>query len=66
MDAFGLSKRPQVPDKQMQSTNKLIGILQEFFYINTLDGHREFPEQAGEGKFVQVASGYRSSKSFGK
>ena len=27
-----------------------IAILHEFFYINTLGGHREFPGQLGEGK----------------
>ncbi|WP_341312610.1 peptidoglycan recognition family protein [Paraburkholderia sp. IMGN_8] len=50
LDTVGLSKRPQVPDKQKQSVSKFIDILREFFYINTLGGHREFPGQIGEGK----------------
>jgi len=50
LDTIGLNKRPQIPDKQKQSVHRFIGILQEFFYITTLGGHREFPGQLGEGK----------------
>ena len=49
-DAIGINKRPQVPEKQKQSLETFIAILREFFYINTLGGHREFPGQLGEGK----------------
>ncbi|SAL34266.1 hypothetical protein AWB68_01554 [Caballeronia choica] len=50
LDAIGVNKRPQVPEKQKQSLEAFIAILREFFYINTLGGHREFPGQLGEGK----------------
>jgi hypothetical protein len=50
LDAVGYGKRPVVPTAQMQSTEKVIGILREFFGITALGGHREFPDQAGDGK----------------
>ncbi|SAK64939.1 hypothetical protein AWB75_02990 [Caballeronia catudaia] len=50
LNTIGLNERPQVPDKQKQSAHRFIDILLEFFYINTLGGHREFPGQPGEGK----------------
>lgn len=49
-DAMGFNGRPQVLEKQKQSLGAFIAILREFFYINTLGGHREFPGQLGEGK----------------
>lgn len=49
-DAMGFKGRPRVPEKQKQSLEAFIVILREFFYINTLGGHREFPGQRGEGK----------------
>lgn len=50
LSAIGVSNRPQVPEKQQRSLTAFIAILREFFYINTLGGHREFPGQQAEGK----------------
>jgi hypothetical protein len=49
-DAIGFNERPQVAEKQKQSIEAFVTILREFFYIDTLGGHREFPGQLGEGK----------------
>lgn len=50
LNKIGLDPRPTVPDFQLQSLVKFVNILREFFYVNTIGGHREFPRQLGEGK----------------
>lgn len=50
LDAVGYEQRPTVPTAQRQSIEKFIPILCEFFEITALGGHREFPDQANEGK----------------
>lgn len=50
LDTIGFNERPQEPDKQKQTLEAFITILREFFYIDTLGGHREYPGQLGEGK----------------
>jgi hypothetical protein len=50
MHRMGFDPTPSVPEMQRQSIAKLINILCDLFYINTLGGHREFPGQLGEGK----------------
>ncbi|RZF27371.1 N-acetylmuramoyl-L-alanine amidase [Paraburkholderia sp. UYCP14C] len=47
---MGFDPTPSVPEIQRQSIAKFINILCDFFHINTLGGHREFPGQSGEGK----------------
>lgn len=50
LGAVGISA-PDLPPQQMATLNKFIPILQEFFKIKTLGGHREFPHQKdGAGK----------------
>ncbi|SAK99026.1 hypothetical protein AWB81_05661 [Caballeronia arationis] len=49
-DAIGFNERTRVPERQKQSLEAFIAILREFYYIDTLGGHREFPGQLGEGK----------------
>jgi hypothetical protein len=50
MQAIGFNETPKVPDVQNRSIARFISILQEFFHIHTLGGHREFPGQLSEGK----------------
>lgn len=50
LDSIGFKQRPQIPETQKNSLKTFIAILRDFFYINTLGGHREFPGQLGEGK----------------
>jgi hypothetical protein len=50
LDAIGFNEQPLPPVKQKQSLEAFIAILRDFFFINTLGGHREFPGQLGEGK----------------
>ncbi|BBU26309.1 N-acetylmuramoyl-L-alanine amidase [Burkholderia sp. THE68] len=47
---LGFSKRPKVPDAQVRSVQTFSAILRDFFHIDTLGGHREFPGQLNEGK----------------
>lgn len=47
---LGIGKRPTVPDIQIRSIETFSSILQDFFHIDTLGGHREFPGQLNEGK----------------
>lgn len=50
LSLMGLKQKPTVPEQQKSSLAALIGVLQEFFNITTLGGHREYPGQLGEGK----------------
>ncbi|TCF97916.1 N-acetylmuramoyl-L-alanine amidase [Paraburkholderia strydomiana] len=57
LDLMGLKQKPQVPENQKSSLATFIAILQDFFYITTLGGHREFPGQLGEGKICPGNAG---------
>lgn len=57
LNSLGLNSKPQVPLKQKASLESFIAILREFFYINTLGGHREYPGQLGEGKICPGNTG---------
>jgi N-acetylmuramoyl-L-alanine amidase len=57
LDTIGFNERPLPPEKQKQSLEAFIVILREFFFINTLGGHREFPGQLGEGKICPGNAG---------
>jgi hypothetical protein len=50
LGAVGFARLPEVDQRQIQSLAAFIAILREFFHIDTLGGHREFPGQLGEGK----------------
>ncbi|MBR8450138.1 N-acetylmuramoyl-L-alanine amidase [Burkholderia multivorans] len=50
LGAIGLKHRPLVPELQKSSLATFIRIIREFFHIDTLGGHREFPGQLGKGK----------------
>lgn len=50
LNKIGMDPKPAVPELQMQSLIKFVNILCDFFYVNTVGGHREFPGQLGEGK----------------
>ncbi|HEY1999714.1 N-acetylmuramoyl-L-alanine amidase [Paraburkholderia sp.] len=66
LDAIGFTERPKVPAKQKQSLEAFIAILREFFYIDTLGGHREFPGQLGEGKICPGNVGLKLVKELRK
>ena len=57
LGSIGFKQKPQVPEKQRSSVAAFISILREFFYINTIGGHREFPGQLGEGKICPGNAG---------
>ncbi len=50
LGAAGLAHRPEVDERQKRSLATFVAILRDFFNIDTLGGHREFPGQLGEGK----------------
>jgi hypothetical protein len=50
LDRIGFVQRPKILEQQRRSLHTFIDILNEFFFIQTLGGHREFPGQLGEGK----------------
>ncbi|MBC8748976.1 hypothetical protein OKW43_002332 [Paraburkholderia sp. WC7.3g] len=50
LGAVGFARPPKVDERQVQSLTAFVGILREFFHVDTLGGHREFPGQLGEGK----------------
>lgn len=50
LDRLGFNQTPTVPSLQADGAKILVSVLKEFFQITTLGGHREFPEQLGEGK----------------
>ena len=58
-----------VPSIQKQTANVLITALKNHFYINVLGGHREFPNQASDGKICPGNIGmnfvYELRRSFG-
>ncbi|ALS60601.1 peptidoglycan recognition protein family protein [Pandoraea norimbergensis] len=68
---LGFKNRPRAPDRQVQSLGALVDILREYFHINTLGGHREFPGQLGDGKIcpgnvgLDVVKSLRSSTGLG-
>ncbi|SCK30742.1 peptidoglycan recognition family protein [Vogesella sp. LIG4] len=50
LSAMGLAHPPAIPAMQAESVETLVRVLQQFFEIKKLGGHREFPRQLGEGK----------------
>jgi hypothetical protein len=50
LDKVGVGDRPIVPTRQGEVLRSLIGVLRKYFSIGVLGGHREFPDQAAEGK----------------
>jgi hypothetical protein len=50
LHAIGINQRPEVPSIQKDSAEKFIKVLREFFKISVLGGHKEFPNQTGDGR----------------
>lgn len=50
LDAIGINQHPEVPSVQSESAEKFVRVLREFFKISVLEGHKEFPNQRGDGK----------------
>ncbi len=57
LDRVGFIQRPKIVERQQRALRTLIDILREFFFIETLGGHREFPGQLGEGKICPANVG---------
>lgn len=50
MENLGLNTQSTIPKPQTDSLKILVSVLKDLFLINTLGGHREFPNQQNEGK----------------
>jgi hypothetical protein len=50
LNSMGFNQQPRTPSVQKESAEKFIKVLREFFKISALGGHREFPNQTGDGK----------------
>ncbi|MFC0402922.1 hypothetical protein [Paraburkholderia rhizosphaerae] len=65
-NSLGLNRQSAVPEAQKRAIEIFIRILQDFFYINTLGGHREFPGQLDEGKICPGNVGMKLVKDLRK
>lgn len=50
LSGIGFGKRVEVPDDQRRALTAFVNILRDFFNLNTIGGHREFPGQLNAGK----------------
>lgn len=50
LESYGMNTTHQIPAAQVDATVNLITALKSVFVINRFGGHREFPNQNGEGK----------------
>ena len=59
LSRLGMDREPKIPDGQRNSLVTFVSIICEFFKINVLGGHREFPRQLGEGKICPGNAGLK-------
>jgi len=50
MAVWGYKTQSEAPSRQVEALNALLDVIQSFFTIEVLGGHREFPKQIDEGK----------------
>jgi len=66
LDAIGYRQRQALPESQARSLATFVGILQKFFFSDTLVGHLELLGQPGRGRFARGMSACRLSGSYAR